>query len=282
MNIFVTNWQLARQHALTKGLRIVEHGWEQHVIIDEPNGIIYRYPRHQAAADKLKDEVTILNELESVALPLKIPRLIDYNSDFATYRYITGEVLSPQRVASISSSDAARIGSGIGEFLAVFHALNPKIIDKKQTKHATSLLEYYQERIFKGSKTPYYPDAIHALDELITHTVPTESVVLHGDLHGLNIVVRPTDNQLTGVIDLSEMETGDPHQEFRKLFMTIPSSLDKAIESYEKSGGQQITRDQVLRWAYVNEWANACYFYDQPDNLTYRRAIGHLKEWGQL
>lgn len=282
MTQYETTWNAARAQAEQHGLRIVEHGWEQHVIIDEPNGLIYRYPRHKAAADKLHDEINVLHELNAHKWSTAIPHLHDYNGSFATYGYIPGEVLTPERVSRLTPDQAHHIGHGIGRFLAQFHALDPRIVTEKQTSHSTTLLEYYDHRINTNPASPYYLDAKQSLSELIEHTSSNTDVVLHGDLHGLNVVVDAETNQLHGVIDISEIETGNPHQEFRKIFMTFEPSLDAAIAAYQQCGGQTIDRNQVVRWAHVNEWANLCYFSNQTHNGTYIRAYEHLKRWEQI
>lgn len=274
-------WNDAREQAERHGLRIVEHGWEQHVIIDEAQGLLYRYPRHEAAAAKLKDEVEILQNLQCYQWPTRIPQLLDYHPHFATYRYIPGEVITPESAQIITNQQAELLGSQLGSFLAPFHGLDHNILAHKATKHSTSLLEYYTDRIEKNPNTPHFEAAHQALGELVSNTTVLQPVVLHGDLHGLNIVVDES-NSLQGVIDLSEMEIGDPHQEFRKIFMSIPNTLSSALAAYEAAGGQHIDTDQVIRWAYVNEWANLCYFSDQPKNLTYQRAYNHLANWHQL
>ncbi len=84
------------------------------------------------------------------------------------------------------------------------------------------------------------------------------------------------------MIDLSEMEIGDPHQDFRKLFMTDPRLLEPSVNSYHQNGGSRLNIETVKTWAYVNEWANLCHFADTPSNPTYQRALRHLRMWEQI
>jgi aminoglycoside phosphotransferase (APT) family kinase protein len=281
---YTKNWQYARAAAETAGLRIVEHGWEQHVIIDELNGLVYRYPRHAAAAAKLDDEVAVLHDVNEQQWTLALPVMREHTPIYTAYTYIPGEVLSPEIVHTLNQDDFDHIGKQIGRFLAQFHTLDFDIVEQKRTKHTTTLLEYYDRRIEQGKSTMFYEKATASLQQLnsINEKEATTNVVIHGDMHGPNIVIDPSTKNVAGVIDLSEMETGDPHQEFRKVFMTFPASLPSAIETYESSGGQSVNINKVILWAYVNEWSNACHFAGREDNPTYQRALSNLKRWRQL
>lgn len=279
---YTKNWQEARHAAEEKGLRIVEHGWEQHVIIDEASGVVYRYPRHDAAAEKLADEVAVLGDVHKKDWPISLPVMREHTHVFTSYDYIPGEVLTSTRVQHLQPQDFKRIGGKLGEFVSQFHTLDYAIVEQKKTKHSTSLLEYYEDRINRATDSEFYSKAADALDRLIKQKGMAEDVVVHGDLHGPNIVINPDSRQLVGVIDLSEIEVGDPHHEFRKVFMTYPDALPHILESYESNGGQRLNAETIVLWAYVNEWANLSYFKDTPDNLTYQRARAHLAKWQQL
>jgi len=281
-NIYEQHWQSAAAQARGKGYKIVELGWEQHVIIDESAGIVYRYPRHDAAAAKLSDEIKLLADVHLRQWPVKLPVMLECNEVFASYKYIPGEVLDEKTISSLSVEDFEQLGRQLGEFLALFHQLDCKIVERKQTSHSISLLEYYSERILNSSLTDSQKKASSALSELIKRSEQISQVVVHGDLHGLNIVIDPQTKMLVGVIDLSEMEIGDPHQDFRKLFMADRRLLAPAARAYQQKSGQHINEELSKLWAYVNEWANLCHFAEEPENPTYQRALQHLRMWNKL
>ncbi len=270
------HWSVARSKAIHAGLRIIEHGWEQHVIIDEQHGIVYRYPRHAAAAAKLDDEVAVLDTIHRYTWPIKLPIMRDHTELYTSYDYIAGEVLNKDHFDSFTKSDFDQIGQQLGAFLTQLHSLDHAIISTKKTKQSTTLLEYYSDRINSAYDKPHFNKAAKALACLTI--IDTPQVVVHGDLHGLNMVIDPISRKLVGVIDLSEMEVGDPHQDFRKLFMSDARLLEPALNAYDQS----LSTERVRTWAYVNEWANICHFSDTPDNPTYQRALHHLQKWQQL
>lgn len=279
-NQYNENWRHAHKHAAEAGLEIIEHGWEQHVIIDEAKGMVYRYPRHEAAAAKLSDEVAVLRKIHEQTWSIALPVLREHNEVFTSYAYIPGEVLNHRQLHGMNETEIIRIGHALGYFLAQLHRLAPETVEQKSTKHDISLLEYYRQRIESGGR--YSQPARATLGQLTASELQPKPVVTHGDLHGLNIVINGRSKALAGVIDLSEMETGDPHQEFRKLFMTHELLLRAALESYQENDGEILDTERIKAWAYVNEWANVCYFENEPEHPTYQRATAHLRRWGQM
>lgn len=291
-DFYEQSWQAARVEAEASGLRIIEHGWEQHVIIDDANALVYRYPRRRSAAARLEDEVAVLHHVNQLSWPIALPIMRDHTPTYTSYTYIPGEVYEPAIRATFDQADAERLGQSLGTFLAQFHALDHNIVEQKKTKHTTSLLEYYEQRIRSASgilssdtpglTTKQYQTAVQQLESLLDQSHPGEHVVVHGDLHGFNMVINPSTKTLAGVIDLSEMEIGGPHQDFRKLFMADERMLEAALAAYQAAGGAVLEPKTVKTWAYVNEWSNLCHFADEPDNLTYQRARNHLQQWQQL
>lgn len=283
MSAYDDTWQSAKTNAIKAGLSIVEHGWEQHVIIDEKNSVVYRYPRNESAANKLADEVGVLGELASTDWPVQIPHIIDHTEKFTSYKYIDGDVLDEKNIALLNEDDMARIGTSLGRFLTTLHSASVDIIHHKKTKQTQSLLEYYTDRIELNQSSKYYRVAHDALHQLLSAAADTPSnIVVHGDLHGLNMVVDMDSRCLQGVIDFSELEIGSPEQDFRKIFMADQRLLAPAIESYCAINGQSPREEVIKLWAFVNEWANICYFSHRPSNATYKRALHHLQRWGQV
>lgn len=291
-DFYEQNWQAARAEAEAVGLRIIEHGWEQHVIIDAANALVYRYPRRSSAAARLEDEVAVLHHVNQQSWPIALPVMRDHTPAYTSYTYIPGEVYEPAIRDTFDQTEAKHLGQSLGTFLAQFHALDHSIVEQKKTKHTTSLLEYYEQRIRSASSvlnegTPgltaeQYQTAVQQLENLLDQSYPYEHVVVHGDLHGFNMVIDPTTKTLAGVIDLSEMEIGEPHQDFRKLFMADERMLEAALDAYQVAGGAALEAATVKTWAYVNEWSNLCHFADQPNHPTYQRARHHLQQWQQL
>lgn len=281
-DIYTENWEAARTAAVQAGLQIIEHGWEQHVIIDNREGIVYRYPRHAAAAAKLADEVKVLGTINQQSWPIALPTMLEHNGRYASYKLIPGEVILNGQSAGLTDEQCLAIGAGLGGFLAQLHQLDHEIVTKKKTKRTTTLLEYYKKRINRGRETEFYQPAAKRLEELMATTNNKLRVVVHGDLHGSNTVIDQNTRKLNGVIDFSEVEIGNPHQEFRKIFMTDSRLLQPACENYSTQGDQILNIEEIILWAYVNEWSNLCHFAGRPGNITYRRAESHLKQWGEL
>ncbi len=273
-------WAVAQKESSAQNFEVVEHGWEQHVLVDHEKNLVYRYPRNQNSANKLADEVGVLRALHDTTFNVAIPRLRDLTGGYAVYDYIPGDVLSEDGSLGLSDNQAREIGYDLGIFFGILHACSPSIVNSKKTKQTTSLFEYYAERIESAKDRDFYEKARGLL--LSLQPEAEKQAVVHGDLHGLNMVLDPISKKLTGIIDFSELELGDPHQDLRKPFMTDGRFLEPMITAYKNATGISLDPEKVRIWAYVNEWANIAYFNDQPSNPTYIRAQKHLRRWNQL
>lgn len=279
MDRFEQNWEQAKNQKSQSGWEVVEHGWEQHVLVDHTSNLVYRYPRNQNAADKLADEVVILRSLHQEVFNVAIPFIVEHTDIYTVYRYIPGGVIDDLVLIELTDEEAISIGHDLGIFFARLHACDQKTVASKQRKQTMSLYGYYSKRIDQSKNSPHHAHASNLLANIIPHK---DQVLVHGDLHGRNMVIDPINKHLVGVIDFSEVEIGDPHQDFRKIFMADKRFLDPSIESYQELSGRSLDRQQILLWAYVNEWANLAYFHDQPNHPTHLRALKHLMAWDEI
>lgn len=285
MTDFDDSWGEARHIAFERDKVVVEHGWEQHVIIDEDRQLVYRFPRHEIAAAKLQDEVGLLANLRGAKpWPVAIPELLEYDGRRAVYNLIPGDVLDEKKLAQLNADQLETIGAELGEFLAVLHTCDKTVVVREAWKQPGSLIDYYSNRITLSDPANNWRDpAMKALENLHRLRTHDEHVVVHGDLHGLNMIIEPSGDHLAGVIDFSEVEIGDPHQDFRKIFMADDRLLLPAIDAYIQTNELTMINPGLVRqWAYVNEYANLCHFADNPSNPTFERALAHLQKWGQI
>lgn len=279
MNFFEQNWDSAKEKTSNHDWEVIEHGWEQHVLVDHVHNQVFRYPRNRNAANKLDDEVAILSALHSTTFNVAIPEIIDHTTEYTVYKYIPGDVLTEQQLANLTDEQASGIGECLGIFFAILHGCSRDIAHNRKHQQEISLLEYYSRRIDGAKTADFYHHARNLLD---TIKPDVQGVLVHGDLHSLNMVLDPQTQELSGVIDFSEVEIGDPHQDFRKIFMADPRFLDPAIAIYTQKTGVKIDKTQVQTWAFVNEWANLAYFYGQTEHPTYIRALKHLMQWDEV
>lgn len=276
---FLQSWLRASGKHHSPSWEIVEHGWEQHVLVDHENNIVYRYPRNQNASDKLKDEIEVLERLNHISFNVSIPRILEHSDARTTYEYIPGDIITEEVSKTLDDKQADQIGQDLGEFLAILHSADADIVAGKKTKQTVSLFEYYMTRIDNARGEPFYDHITNLANQIKPNGA---QVLMHGDLHGLNMIIDPISQNLTGVIDFSEVELGDRHQDFRKIFMTDKRFLDPSIKKYEELTQIELSKDQIIAWAYINEWANIAFYKDKQNHPTYKRALKHLKRWGEL
>ncbi len=280
--VFDANWKAALDTlGHNPDHEVVELGWEQHVLIDHKKAIVYRYPRRRAAALKLLDEVGVLRELGKYQWPVHIPQIIEQTPEFTSYTYIPGEVLTEAKAQLLDDEQIMGLGRSLGEFFVVMHCVAAEVVTTKKAQQSQSLLAYYQSRIEAGIKSPWFEAAQRDLGDLLA-VESSQEVVVHGDLHGPNMVIDPATKQLVGVIDFSEVELGDPRLDLRKPFMTDARLLQPMLDVYNGATGRNLEKEHIRLWAYVNEWANLCYLDENRDSETFKRAERHLRTWNKI
>lgn len=102
---------------------------------------------------------------------------------------------------------------------------------------------------------------------------PTFSVLNHGDLYAGHTLVN-SKNQITGIIDWSEMQVGDPSLDFVGHYIGLGEKhLDKTIEKYESLGGKTWPRmkDHIIQRASVSPLKFAV-FALRTENTDYIQA----------
>lgn len=83
---------------------------------------------------------------------------------------------------------------------------------------------------------------------------PEFSVLNHGDFYSGHTLVN-SENQITGIIDWSEMQIGDPSLDFAGHYIGLGEKhLDKTIDVYKKMGGKTWTRmkEHIIHRASVS------------------------------
>lgn len=275
------NYEKTWQNAISDhpDFEISELGWEQHVLIDHSKNLVYRYPRHLKAEHKLKNEVGILKILNKIKFNVDIPILLKHTDSYTVYKYIPGEVLTSDLINNLSDHRIQQIGKALGEFLATLHSVPKSILQQKFYKQTISLIDYYRDHLKDSEILRQNRKIDKFLQEISKNYI---ELVVHGDLHGKNMVINPKTKKLVGIIDFSELEVGDPHQDFRKIFMSDERLLASAVHKYQELTTRTLSINKIMTWAYVNEFANLAHFYNQPENLTYKRAYQNLKKWGQI
>ncbi|MFA5583642.1 MAG: macrolide 2'-phosphotransferase [Bacteriovoracaceae bacterium] len=108
---------------------------------------------------------------------------------------------------------------------------------------------------------------------------PTFSVLNHGDLYAGHILVN-SKGLITGIIDWSEMQVGDPSLDFVGHYVGLGEQhLDRTLEKYKRIGGKTWPRmkDHIIRRAAISSLKFAVFALTTGNDEYIQTAKGQLK-----
>jgi aminoglycoside phosphotransferase (APT) family kinase protein len=206
-------------------------------------------PPHE---DDLRRQIAILPELlAEVSAPIPEPEYADPTVPAMAYRQIPGR----------SCSERADLGlwpERLGRFLYDLHAVPPEFVSLRARSSADVRAQVRAElERARGESFPLL--AVHeraALDR--TWSVFTDDDALwrlapclvHGDL-GLQHVLVDERGDLSGVIDWSDVEVGDPAWDFAIVLHDLPDQGARALAAYGGAPDAGFLTRAAFGWAFV-------------------------------
>lgn len=248
-------FEVARRHGLevTRLLNIEEVGLDFRVItaVDRAGLTwVLRQPRRPDMLDRIQREARALAYL-GPRVPFAVP----------DWRVATNELVAyprlPDRTAiqvdsptgelkwNIDRSSDVYVAS-LGRSLAALHRLSTEeAADAGLRSHTAAEMRASVAAAIDAVTREFEvaPVLKRRWEEWLqdVHQWPKEMTVVHGDLYAGHILVDEGD-QITGMIDWSETEIGDPSVDFTShLLLFGEASLEKVIDCYRDAGGRTWT-----------------------------------------
>jgi aminoglycoside phosphotransferase (APT) family kinase protein len=270
---------VSRLLRLTDADRIVflDCGWDSRVYLVGDGEAVFKFPRSGEARLGYAREIAVLDLLQSVSLPVQIPRLQwrDPENRYFGYHGTIGVELS-DRIDLISDSDETRVGSTLGSFLKVLHSLT---FDLPRTTIDQELQEYQQK--FRLSlpvlRRHFSPTNLLVLDHFFMHELPAvvselggDLTFSHGDLGPWNVVL--TDDGHLGVIDFGDVGYYDRSKDF--VALKAPLMLDAALTAY---GDAPQLREKIVIRQQAFPIVDLPYYIGKGDQDGIDRYVGEIE-----
>lgn len=196
---------------------------------------IFRFPKHQAAAEALHTEIELTRKLSiSVPIPrieLYLARPIGFHLPIVGYLRLPGSSLKNFQYTKVNTSV---LSEQIGKVLSEIHKT---VLDFKETvfhQFVKPKTESQEFQLLKGtisdSELGFVMGAIKQSETLQLSDV---KVLIQGDLSAENVLVSE-DMQLTGILDWTNHQLGDRTYDFVGLWMWGGNKfVDEVLEHYE-------------------------------------------------
>lgn len=221
----------------------LDRGWDNDVFRAGERHVV-RLSRNVSASLGLARERDALPRL-APHLPIPIPTPVHHGwisghpqLRFGIYAMLRGVVASD---LELTRSDYLKLAPSLGCFLRALHALDPSdypelpqdtwgLLDP-QRRTATTRVCLAQLRSDGSLTREQQEHLVHALDEAESTARCSRTVILHGDLHGGNMLVDA--HGMTAVLDWTDLHLGHPATDLSIAYSDLPaSSRDSLFEAY--------------------------------------------------
>lgn len=227
------------------------------------------------------DNVSVLGDFGSAPLP--VPQALDLSADpsYGVFSYIPGVPIGELLPTGdfLPQEQQKSIGHKIGLFVAWLEVNCSASYDRlASSPHQFDL-------IFPGIldttleiQNLGFPSLALAMSELssLAHlSLIPRLAIGHRDLHVNNLLIDPSTQEITGVIDFAYLGPTTPEYEMRALLPIGPHAVDSAVEAYQETTGNILSEEAVRYWL-LGRWTTMCVI-----NIIHTRriAVPNAKLW---
>ena len=267
--------------------RHIAAGWENFVL--EVNGeYVFRFPMSGGAERGLRRETSIVPELRR-HLSTHIPEYVflwkggpKYRHWFGGYPKINGETLTRLKLTKARVPKAAR---EVSRFLRELHSINTRAkmlqsIPRSSSESSLRSLSLFHSKVRKlvypllngklrKDSESFWQGRLEYMGDV--HYKPT---FLHGDLGVENMLFDPTTLELTGVLDWSYVQMGDPAAEFAHLFTPYQDLGAAILKNYTIRGPE--FRERVQWYVRSEPFYEIMWGIKQDSRKATRWGMDHL------
>jgi len=200
-------------------IKFIDTGWDNRVYFVSGADIVYKFPRTKKIGDDYNHEIAIINAINNHQINIKIPQIVCIGKDNAYYAYraIKGLLLS-EMSSTLDEPTKVKIGSLLGDFLKILHAVKVENSRKKSVDDEISQLQKWSKVALRYIDSKTNKQTYNAILNHVQSTLPnalrafnkTEGLC-HGDFHGGNIIIH---NDSIGVIDFGDVAYMDTSKDF--------------------------------------------------------------------
>ena len=229
------------------------NGWDNDILILN-NEVVFRFPKSKEVASKVKDEVVLVSQLALKNPLLQFPRYepVYLNGEFkgVKYDYLEGESLSEVQINHSLPLQNAEL---IGDFLTKLHSIDLSTL--KETKIEPSHTKEYWENLYNLVETSVFPNLKRSQKAEITNLFrdffcdsmfsADNKVLIHGDLTTSNILFQKEKGLVSGIIDFTDAQIGDPAFDFAGLYWSFGPDFTTEVLSHYQAADKESIFDRV-------------------------------------
>ncbi len=223
-------------------------GWDSVAL--EYDGLIFKFPRNAAAAERLKREVVLLNFLRPrITMPLPQPILYDGDEPFSQHRAIPGEKLLADDYLMLGEGSRNALATRMAQLYAELHQLP---LARMQQAGAVAVDPWMSPDEILDRALPRLPRGYKGWARKVVAayrrlTIRGDELVFgYFDGHGWNMAFDFTTATLNGVYDFGDCGFGSRHRDLSYSNWISADLTLRIIDRYEDLTRHKVDREQVM------------------------------------
>lgn len=238
---------------LTIGMSEVKtNGWDNDILIINKQQV-FRFPKTVQIIDQIKNECELLEQLSQKNPVLQIPQYkMIYEGEVlkaVTYPFLNGESLNEHPFDLRKNPENAQL---LGDFLTKLHQIKGSHLPSIHTfRYWQSLFESLRKKVFSALRD----EERQAIEEVFTHFLNNymafsyKKAPIHGDLSASNILFDRVENRISGIIDFTDAQMGDPAFDFAGIYWNYgPEYTRKVLSFYHSDESLEELLDRISRF----------------------------------
>jgi aminoglycoside 2''-phosphotransferase len=226
------------------------------VIVND--ALAFRFAKGEYGRKSLQRELQVLKALCG-RVPVAVPEPFYTSEEAVAYRFLPGEALSSDWLASLEASSQQAIADQLAEFLQAMHAVHspdlPLTLAPVETQHFHDQHHRIQEKVYP-LLLPHqknWAEQVFAYLDIPGAFVYTPSLI-HGDLAPYHLLVDRHSQHLVGVIDFGTAGLGDPASDLGALLQSYGGGFIQRLKQRYPQLVQSLPRARFYAQAIELQW----------------------------
>jgi hypothetical protein len=258
------------------------HVYEDRCVVEINDSLILKFPLHEEAQKWMAREHWIVDTLQGkTSFTIPTPVFVAQQVWCYCYSKVPGILLTDEHYWTLTTRQKQDLAVAIARFLSELHGqldvVEAAAVGLHSPEDPLSSLQLRQRLLPLLEQSQQIVLVKQILDRYEQiESAPERSVVLHGDLHGWNIVLDPTSNQLVGVFDFNGTCIGDPHLDFRYFFYTDPHLLEEVLYNYQTMSSRTLSLSRSILYAAATDLSDLVYSEEEERSIYEGPLSAHL------
>lgn len=259
---------------------LLTEGWDC-VAVDVDDRLIFKFPRHDKAAQALAVETRLLAVVRpQVKMPLPELQLHEGPPLFTRHAKLPGEHLVSVQYEQLSASRRQQLGEAMALFYTQLHGLPVAMLQAAGAKPVEAWLA--PDEMLRRA-WPVLPEDLRVYAESRVaqwQALPPDpygAVFGFFDGHGWNMAFDHDSGRLNGLYDFGDAGIGDRHREFIYSNWISRDLTARIAGGYERFSGKTLNRDRIELLSGVLRIWEVAVFAGKPQRV--QAMVRTLADW---